>query len=145
MTAFLLTAALLVGPLPEPPTLQLRLHLGTDHQSRVIESELRNRDQWFVEHRLNVERHFRIMIDHDARLFPTYQIGYGGDRERFRPGTFIGSGTFLLALESLAEIDAWEREFPESIWRIDEETHEYGAVRDRRTRPESFPPEVREP
>jgi len=108
VTAFVLLAVL-TGPPLNQPTLTLRIHCGRDFSSQVIKSELSRLEPYFLEKWQFIESHYRLELDDDANLEPTYSIGRGGSRERFRPGTFRCSGTFIRSLESLCELDQWER------------------------------------
>ncbi len=89
----------------------LYLHLGNDRQSDVIRSEL-NRDQpWFNIQRKAITKRHRLIVDDDARLFPTWRFNRNLPKERFKPGSFSASGTFMLSLRSIAEIDRWENAY----------------------------------
>lgn len=108
MTTILLLA-IVCGPLPEAsPTLTLRLHLGIDQRSKIARAELSREDLFWTWRLEKIRQNYRLIVDDDAFDNPTWQIGHG-DRQVFRPGSFAASGTFIQALESIAEIDNWER------------------------------------
>jgi hypothetical protein len=142
VTAVLLFALLSGPPVIHGPSLSLRLHLGTDQHSAIIRSELACDHPWFVRHRLAIQSRYRLTVDDEARLFPTWQIS-AGPRETFRPGSFAASGTFILALKSITDIDRWERDSFVPQYNLDEELHEYTFSRSQAGRPVPFPAEVR--
>ena len=144
MVAILIYAAL-VGPLPDPPVLTLRIHLGRDHRSRIALAELSRNHPWWNAKRRHVQEHYRIIVDDQANDEPTWQIGTGDERHKFPPGTFIASGSFWLCLESITGIDYWERHNPfldGNPWP-DEDTlteHQRQILKIHlSTRPEQFP------
>lgn len=111
MTELLLACAILTGAPPQyTGTLQLRIHLGKDRESAIIRSELARQQPYFLAKRLFVEANYRLIVDEDANDRPSYQFGRGGERTFFRPGSFRSSGCFMRALESIAEVDRYERE-----------------------------------
>lgn len=96
--------ALLVGPVPEPlGRVPLRIHLGRDHRSAVIRSELANDHSWFVRRRLAIGESYRLIVDDDENLEPSYQIGDERQRSRFSAGSFAASGSFILNLAEIGE------------------------------------------
>jgi hypothetical protein len=97
----------LVGPLPDA-TLVLRIHLGRDQRSKIALAELTRDHPWWTAKRIAIQQHYKIRVDNLANNSPSWQIG-NGPRQEFRPGTFNGSGMFMLALKSIADIDQWER------------------------------------
>lgn len=145
MTAFVLLVVLSGPPLPSDSTLQLRLHLGRDFASRVIRSELSRNGPYFLSKRLAIERHYRIVVDDDANLEPTYQIGRGGERLRFRQGTFAASGTFIRHLAHLCAVNLWERRNPfleGGVWAEEPDIPDWrmGEYREHMSgRPEEYP------
>jgi hypothetical protein len=107
----ILLLAVLTGPLPKAqPTLTLRIHLGNDFASSVIRSELARTHPWFALKRQAIEQNYRLVIDDDEFDGPSYSIGRGAERQVFRPGSFRASGCFMRALESICEVDRYERE-----------------------------------
>lgn len=136
----------MTGP-PQPSgAMKLTIHLGNDWRSAVVRSELKRDHPYFLARRLKIERTHVIVLDDDAWKEPTYSIGRGGERQRFRGGAFCCSGAFMSALESICEIDAWDRANPfldGAIWAEDPEFPEYRKqkVRDHfASRPEPWPP-----
>lgn len=130
-------AALLTGPFPEP-NLKLTVHLGRDRNSAVFRSELGRHDAWSIEHRLAIGRTHRLLVDDDEFSRPTYQIG-SGQRLPFPRGACAASGTAMLTLRSIAETDAWEREYvsPWGHWK-DGEYEELDPEHEKR-KPFQFP------
>lgn len=121
MTPVLLLAVL-IGPPPQGAT-PLKIHLGRDHQSAIIRSELANNHDWFIRRRLPIFERYRVTVDDDANLYPTYQIGDERKRSRFHAGTFAASGSFVLNLAEIGE--RWiadNRDYFDKSDRIDNDT-----------------------
>lgn len=146
----LLAIALLAGPPVESAgRIALRVHVGRSRESAVVRSELSRDQEWFLARRLAISVNYRIELIEDLYdQRPCYQIGKGDERHEFPPGTFTGSGTFLLTLSSVAKIDHWERENPYlagglSWWNNTDELTSWDAERMNAhyaRLPEVFPP-----
>ncbi len=133
----LLIAAVLAGPLPDAaPTLSLRVHLGKDARSRIARHELENPHHFWVSRRMEIGRHYRLIVDEDSFDQPTYQIGHG-PREPFAPGACAASGSFIRSLTSICELDNWERLNTEGYYTFDGRRYEHYH---RPQKPETFPP-----
>jgi len=143
----LLCAILLYGPQPEfnRPALTIVVHLGRDHRSAIVNSELHNPHPFFKSIRAEIEQQYNLSTDDEALDEPTYSIGRGGERLKFRPGSFTSSGTFLLALKSIADIDHWERGIPQERYAKNEEGWYSYVGRDESDKPEEFPPRLTDP
>lgn len=143
MTAILLLACL-IGPLPEAsPSLKLIIHVDAkSRESQIVRSELARDHLWFSTKRYIIEQHYKIEVKEDLyNARPSYQIGKADDRHEFPPGTFSASGTFMLTLKSITDIDQFERYEPDlPVYYGD---YPYFTV-DRPLRPKLFPPVVTE-
>lgn len=146
MNALILILAMLTGPLPESkPSLALKLHVGAGRESDIIRSELNRSDPWFLSHKIAIGTHYRIeIIESLFKSRPQFQIGRGGERIDFPPGSFSASGSFTRTLRSVVDSDRWERDYPDSSYHM-LPNGEWAAGRDEATRPEVFPPRPPEP
>ncbi len=145
--SLILAITILAGPLPEinRPSLWITVHLGHDKKSFIAARELKNPHHFFKSLRHDIETHYRLVTDDEAFDEPTYSIGRGGTRMKFRSGSFGGSGAFLLSLKSIADIDQWERHYPKERYAKNEEELSYSfAGRDESDKPAVFPPELQE-
>ncbi len=133
---FILAIAILLGPLPEAkPSLQLRIHVGAGRESDIIRSELARDHLWFAGRRAVIEQRYRIvLVDDGYRSRPWFQIGKADERREFASGAFASSGSFMLTIKSLTDIDQWERAFAEMYY-----VSEAGTVLRRPPRPWEFP------
>jgi len=146
----ILILALLSGPQPDAiGRIPLKIHCGRDWRSKIIRSELSRNHPWFAAKRQVIGERYKIMVDDDENLQPSYQIG-SGERMRFAAGAFAASGSFMLTLSSVVECDLWERG-SEDGYRNDgvtangiflHTTYDSGLIAARLAdRPEPFPPE----
>lgn len=135
-TAIILSLAMLAGPPPEStPSLRLIVHVGTGRESDIVRSELKRDELWFLSKRWQIEQHYKIEVRESIfKGRPAYQIGTADDRHEFRPGTFSCAGSFTRALQSIAEMDQWERRAPDQYYGL------YGAEIIQPSKPIEFPP-----
>lgn len=108
--SLIVALSVLVGHAPSLPTFALKIHVGRNHESDVVRAELRCQAAWFVSRREMIEGNYRLIVVDDLySQRPYVEIGRGAVRYELRPGSFCGSGAFMRALESIAELDRWER------------------------------------
>lgn len=116
MTTLLLLAAVLTGQPPDAkPTLRLIVHIDAkSREGRIVESELSREHLWFASRRYFIGQNYRIEVRDDVfKSRACYQIGTADERHEFPQGTFSASGSFIRTLESIADIDQWERHEPD--------------------------------